>query len=649
MARRRTGPGRRLMRIGIDARELSGKPTGVGRYLGGLLREWTAPDAAHGHEFVLYSHRPRGMARPDAASVRQVPGAGGTLWEQRTLAGALAADAHRRPVLPGLLHAALHAASRASSRFTTSRSPRIRSGSAGAKGCGAACWPGGRQPRRRPSSRFRSSRSRRSSTRFGTRAVEDPRDPAGHRCARRVAAAAASASDGAHVLYVGSIFNRRHVPELIAAFTQVAARHPDAALHLVGDNRSHPHEDVRGLSPPARRPRAFTGIATFRMTQLRQLYRQARAFVFLSEYEGLGLTPLEALAAGDPVAAARHACGARELRRRGALRASSASVDAVAAGLERLLYDEPTRRTLLAAAPATLARYDWPTAARETLRGARGRRGDGPLHHHRELQRASRPRALPRRRCGSTRRPLPRGHRRRQRVDRRQRRRRGGVRRRARHRSAHERAGSRPPTTSASGRAREPNLLLLNSDTIVPPGAIDRLLERLAREPDVAVIGPRLVDGHGRAELSFGADDHAAQRVAPAAAGPRPRGERPDVVAQVEAMTRQEQRPDWVTGACLLVRRADAEAVGLLDERYFMYTEDVDFCASIRARGRQVLFTPDVEIVHLRGRSAASASSATRGLRAQPPRLLPQAPSLLAPFLGLPTPAGRMAAAAAPG
>jgi GT2 family glycosyltransferase len=76
-------------------------------------------------------------------------------------------------------------------------------------------------------------------------------------------------------------------------------------------------------------------------------------------------------------------------------------------------------------------------------------------------------------------------------------------------------------------------------------------------------------------------------------------------------MTRQEQRPDWVTGACLLVCRADAEAVGLLDERFFMYTEDVDFCASIRARGRGVLYTPATEIVHLRGRSGASAPKAT--------------------------------------
>ena len=82
------------------------------------------------------------------------------------------------------------------------------------------------------------------------------------------------------------------------------------------------------------------------------------------------------------------------------------------------------------------------------------------------------------------------------------------------------------------------------------------------------------------------------------------------VSSWVERDTRREQYVDWVSGACLLVHRADAEAVGLLDERYFLYTEDVDFCAAIRARGRRVLFTPAREIVHLRGRSRATAPAA---------------------------------------
>ena len=147
------------------------------------------------------------------------------------------------------------------------------------------------------------------------------------------------------------------------------------------------------------------------------------------------------------------------------------------------------------------------------------------------------------------------------------------------------------------------NILLLNSDTIVPAGAIDRLLAELDRHEEAAVVGPRLVDAGGRAELSFGRMIGPLNEL---------RQKRQLRSGAIENLTRQQQYPDWVSGACLLVRRADAEAVGGLDERYFMYTEDVDFCAAIRARGRKIMFTPEVEVVHLRGRSAASAPAATR-------------------------------------
>jgi GT2 family glycosyltransferase len=72
---------------------------------------------------------------------------------------------------------------------------------------------------------------------------------------------------------------------------------------------------------------------------------------------------------------------------------------------------------------------------------------------------------------------------------------------------------------------------------------------------------------------------------------------------------------EWVSGACLLVHRRDAEAVGLLDERYFLYTEDVDFCAAIRARGRQILYAPAATVTHLRGRSRALARGMDRAYR----------------------------------
>jgi len=150
-------------------------------------------------------------------------------------------------------------------------------------------------------------------------------------------------------------------------------------------------------------------------------------------------------------------------------------------------------------------------------------------------------------------------------------------------------------------------ILLLNNDTIVPLGAVDHLVNRLLARPEAAVAGPRLVDSAGRVELSFGPMisplNELRQKLTTMLHG---RSVAP-VSSWVDRTTRREQDVDWVSGACLLVRRADAEQAGLLDERFFLYTEDVDFCAAIRARGRRVMFTPVAEIIHLRGRSRATA------------------------------------------
>ena len=150
-------------------------------------------------------------------------------------------------------------------------------------------------------------------------------------------------------------------------------------------------------------------------------------------------------------------------------------------------------------------------------------------------------------------------------------------------------------------------LLLLNSDTLPSAGAIDHLVEVLRARRDVAVVGPRLVDLHGTLEISFGS------MISPFAelwqkCLVRGHARRVPLLGQLaERRARTERLVDWVSGACLLVRRAEAEAAGLLDERFFLYGEDVDFCATVRGLGRHVLFTPTVEVVHHRGRSRQSA------------------------------------------
>jgi GT2 family glycosyltransferase len=155
-------------------------------------------------------------------------------------------------------------------------------------------------------------------------------------------------------------------------------------------------------------------------------------------------------------------------------------------------------------------------------------------------------------------------------------------------------------------------VLLLNPDTIVPAGALQALVRRLVSRPDAAIAGPRLVNGANDPEVSFGPPitpwGELTQKTLLALYN---RGVGP-AVRYVERRSREAGERAWVSGACLLIRRTDLQAVGGLDERFFMYTEDVDLCTSLRARGRKVLFVPECEVLHLRGRSAARNADTER-------------------------------------
>ena len=150
-------------------------------------------------------------------------------------------------------------------------------------------------------------------------------------------------------------------------------------------------------------------------------------------------------------------------------------------------------------------------------------------------------------------------------------------------------------------------ILLLNSDTVVPPGAIEALLTELDHQPKVAIVGPRLVDGDGHPELSvgkmIGPFNEAGQKLKGFVLDRRI----PLLASWVNRALLRRHNPDWVSGACLLIRRGAADTAGLLDERFFLYGEDVDLCASVRQLGGQVLFVPNIEVVHHRGRSGVMA------------------------------------------
>jgi N-acetylglucosaminyl-diphospho-decaprenol L-rhamnosyltransferase len=147
-------------------------------------------------------------------------------------------------------------------------------------------------------------------------------------------------------------------------------------------------------------------------------------------------------------------------------------------------------------------------------------------------------------------------------------------------------------------------VLFLNPDTLVGEMAIRTMLNALEADAGTAIVGPRLIDSEGMPEISWGPvispwGEFRQKRLMSGYARRVPR-----LVEYVTTLSQRNRFVEWVSGACLLARRTDLEAVGLFDERYFMYTEDVDLCIGVRDRGRHVRYVADAEVMHLRGRSA---------------------------------------------
>lgn len=146
-------------------------------------------------------------------------------------------------------------------------------------------------------------------------------------------------------------------------------------------------------------------------------------------------------------------------------------------------------------------------------------------------------------------------------------------------------------------------VLLLNPDTVVHPGALQTLVDFLDARPDVGMVGSRLEELDGTPHVS-------AFRFH-SVLGELEDGLRLGLATKilkrysVWAPVPDHACPtDWVAGACLLVRREVFEKVGLLDERYFMYFEEVDFCLRARRAGWPCWYEPKARVVHLVGKSS---------------------------------------------
>ncbi len=145
--------------------------------------------------------------------------------------------------------------------------------------------------------------------------------------------------------------------------------------------------------------------------------------------------------------------------------------------------------------------------------------------------------------------------------------------------------------------------LLVNSDAWARDDAVETLAAFAEAHPEAAVVGPRLVRPDGTLERSVRAfptlwrlatEYFFVRKLAPGSSLLNPL-----YVGGFDYASVRES--DWLSGACLLVRREATDTAGLFDESFFLFSEDTDWCYRFHRAGWKVLFCPDAEVVHVGG------------------------------------------------
>jgi N-acetylglucosaminyl-diphospho-decaprenol L-rhamnosyltransferase len=153
-----------------------------------------------------------------------------------------------------------------------------------------------------------------------------------------------------------------------------------------------------------------------------------------------------------------------------------------------------------------------------------------------------------------------------------------------------------------------PYVVFLNPDARIDRHSL-ALLAREAEAPGVGAVAPRILSSEGELEHSQRRFPSLVSTFAQALFLHRlfRRSAWTDEVVRDDAVYESPQSPDWVSGACVLVRRSVFEEVGGWDESFFLYSEDTDLCRRIRSAGYDVRFQPAATVTHIGGQSSPRA------------------------------------------
>jgi N-acetylglucosaminyl-diphospho-decaprenol L-rhamnosyltransferase len=155
-----------------------------------------------------------------------------------------------------------------------------------------------------------------------------------------------------------------------------------------------------------------------------------------------------------------------------------------------------------------------------------------------------------------------------------------------------------------------PLVLFLNPDARLEPPALAAMVAALEAHPSAGLVGPRLLDEDGELMPSRRRFPRVTSTWSQAFFLHRllPRARWVDEVDRRWDDYLESDEPEWVSGACMLARRELLERIGGLDEGFFLYCEDTDLCARIRAAGFTIRYEPDAVVHHMGGRSAPRQS-----------------------------------------
>ena len=155
-----------------------------------------------------------------------------------------------------------------------------------------------------------------------------------------------------------------------------------------------------------------------------------------------------------------------------------------------------------------------------------------------------------------------------------------------------------------------PYVLLLNPDARIDGDSLVTLARVLDERHEVGGVAPRIVHTDGSVDYSQRRFPRLRSTFAQALFLHRvfPQASWTDELVRDADAYEQRGTPDWVSGACILLRRTALEELDGLDEGFFMYAEDIDLCRRLRAHGYKLLFEPAAVVVHEGGASAPRAS-----------------------------------------